>query len=491
MHLRKVPLLFLVIILITSIYGTYNIINNIFSKENMANIEGGNDTKSTSNKIIVEVPSDDYPDLQSAIDDIKQKNVNSGTKIEIQLLPGIYNYSDRVIADGLNIPLLNIRGREKTEIVATGVNSIKSHVFNIEYYENDFKKLNYHKVTYNVSSVEGIKPGQFVIIKEVQGDAKKYLHQGVWEIIDVDKLNNQITTLNTSNLTPPKTITSASMTIPKTVIRWTNKTTAFLADHNTSIGTIDNVVFVGTGRPETDNRRGVNGWDMVGGKGGVTGLISRNSSTLSLGKNFAISSFSGSNIYATHNAQINAANAVSSSAARVGFGSASGSSLQVSGAISTGNLLDGIIAQDNSFTFAKNVISSGNHRHGFISSGNGNVNSDNSIAIGNRYSGAVATGSFISANGLTSINNGENGLWVYNGGNSRAVGITAKFNQKYGVIAQTNSHITATDLYALNNGLNDIYAGITSNILVTGYQGNPTFKPNINQLQKDGSIIKN
>lgn len=442
-------------------------------------------------KLYIEVPSDKYPNLQIALDDLRLKSFERGSNLEIRLKPGVFDYNEQVIVDGLNAPYLDIKGKEKIEINTSGVHSVTSHTYNIEYYDNVFKKLNYHKVTYNVPSIKGIRKGQFVIIKDTEGATNHSYHQGVWEIIDVDTNNNRMTILHTGHLPPPNDI-SGSMIIPQTVIRWVNNTTAFLADRNTTLGTIDNVVFVGAGRPENDpaSGRGPANWDMVGGKGGVTGLISRDSSTLKLGANFAITSFSGSNVYATQSAQIDANSSVSSSAARVGLGAASGASMQVNKSIASGNLLDGILAQDNSFTFAKSAISVGNHRHGFVSSGNSNVNSDNAIAMGNRYSGGVAIGSFLSANGILSFYNGENGLWVYNGGKSRAVGAQVKSNKKYGIIAQTGSHITASKISAFQNHKIDIVAVDMSNILVTGYLGSPTFRPQVDTVEKDGSFIK-
>jgi hypothetical protein len=441
------------------------------------------------NVLTLKVPSKNYPTLQTALDDLKLKTVEGNSKIKILLKPGIYNYTKQVKVDGLNASFVDIKGIDPIQIKANGVHSISKHTFRIEYYANDFKNLNYHKITYNVSSVDGIIPGQFVIIKNTSGSENHYYHQGVWEIIDVDSKNNRITILHTGHSLPPKEVT-ASLTIPRTVIRWINNTTAFLADHNTSLGLIDNVIFIGTGRPEEKSGRSTKGWDMVGGNGGVTGLIARNGSSLTLGSNFGISSFSGSNVYATQNAHINAQNSVSSSSARVGFGASSGGTIQAVGAITSGNLLDGFVAQDNSFAFVKSAISVGNHRHGYVASGNGTVNSDQGMALGNRFSGAVAISSMVNANGLIVNNNGENGLWVYNGGKARAVGLIAKQNKKYGVFAQTGSHITASKVKASGNYLSDICALDMSNIFAKGYQGPTTFQPNLNETSRDGSYIK-
>lgn len=440
----------------------------------------------------IEVPSAKYPDLQSALDDLQSKKIDRGSTLEIRLLPGIYDYTSQVALDGLQIPFVNIKGTEKINITTSGVYSISSFTYNIEYYAGDFKNLNYHKVTYNVSSVVDVQVGQFAIIKGTAGATNHEYHQGAWEIINVDSVNNRITVLHTGHSAPPTTMT-ANITIPKAVIRWISNTTALLADRNSTLGTIDNVVFVGCGRPETsvDGYRGVNKWDMVGGAGGVTGLIARDSSTLKLGSDFAITSFSGGNAFATQSAQIDADNVVSCSSARQGFGSASGSSVQLSGAIATGNLLDGIIGQDISFVFAKSAISCGNHRHGFIASGGGNVNADNGKAIGNRYTGAVAIASTITVNNTTTSNNGEHGLYVYNHGRARAVGIISKSNAQYGLIAQTGSHITASNVDASGNTTFDIYAVDMANLLITGYTGAPTIFPIANCIYIDGSFIKN
>ncbi|PLS01501.1 hypothetical protein [Neobacillus cucumis] len=446
----------------------------------------------SGNRLFINVPSKNYPTIQTALDDLKLKKVERGSKIEISLKPGIYDYKEQLLADGLNASLVDIKGQEPIKITSSGVHAISHHTFKIEYYANDYKNLNYYDITYNVSSVVGITPGQFVIIKNTSGAANHYYHQGAWEITDVDSKNKRITVLYTGNSLPPKEV-KAAMTIPKTVIRWTKNTTALLADHNTSLGSINNVVFVGTGRPEKDQstRRSVKGWDMVGGHGGVTGIIARNGSEVTLGSNFAISSFSGSNVYATQSAHIDAKESVSSSSGRVGFGASSGASIQVVGAIASGNLLDGIVAQDNSFAFAKTALSIGNHRHGFVASGNGTVNSDLGKALGNLYSGAVSIGSTMNANSLVANNNGENGLWVYNGGKARAVGLITKFNKKYGLVAQTGSHITASNVNTSGNSIKDIYALDMSNILVSGYVGPSTFEPPLNITSKDGSYIKN
>nr|WP_058959479.1 phage tail protein [Type-E symbiont of Plautia stali] len=459
-------------------------VRGMMNKDDSSNVLsylGMGDVLPKQQDISINVPGD-FPSVSAALKSLRNKrfpavsvviNVSAGIYTEAETLPTAHVDGDRVSIVG-----------KYDDLAVSSVNSVTAGKFTVRHWDGVTRDLNYHTVT---GTVSGKVPavGEFVLIQSGAGNDKAEYHVGAWEVTAV--AGNQVTWVTTLNAAPPSGAVTLSGKILRSVIRFADGAkgpTAIRVESSLSLGLIDGLAIVGAATPVVmSGGRSQANYDVYGDAGGNTGVVSRDGGVVNIGSNFGISGFSGSNVYANRNGTIIvAAGAASSNSARNGWGSASGT-MQCTGAISSGNLIDGFIAQDTAFTFATSAKSFGHHRHAYIAAGGGSVHLTGSVGKGSLGNGLEVINSQALANNAVLQDNTGKAINLV-GGAIRAPscdlrnnnGVTCSLN---GSLNITSSNLDGVTVTAESGGYID----------VTGYNGTATMLPVVNHYAKFGEFI--
>ena len=365
-------------------------------------------------------------------------------KLNVTVAEGVYSLDSTIDMSGGEISSLTLNGSISEEVNATAA-SVSSSTFSVVHWDGITKNLNYSLVTFTLDSVpEGTAAGMFATVYNATGDVR---FNGCWEITAVS--GSTITVLVMSN-SAPANFMSAKLKIIKTVLKFLDLDAnpagvVGLRLGNASEVALDNVVFVGAGRPvASEDGRGPTRYDSPGGAGpngtsGVTGIDAEKCGILELGSFFAISGFSGTNISIGSSGGI--FNGFSCGAGRNGIGIAFTAGTQCLGSTCAGNLIDGYVIQDNSSVLAKNALSIGNYRHGFIATMGSEINSSNCTADFNGGDGLSATGCAVNFTNGTSLLNSQYGIHATNGAIISCRDIACRGNTLGGVYAISSSSV--------------------------------------------------
>lgn len=437
---------------------------------------------------------------QSTIDTffrgLNRITIDPASAVNVIIAAGLYTFEQVIAVRGRDLSRLTMSGAAPIPIQINRVISAQSSTFSIVHWDKATRPLNYHVVEYAISSVAGVQAGQFLIVETTTGRGDHQCHRGAWEIVDIDPSRNRIRVLMTTHSAPPTDgVTCGGVVLPS-VIRFTDGTamgkSALICESGAALGRIDNLAFVGTGRPEPDaSGRGPNGYDCPGGAGGVTGLIVRDNSTLELGNRFAISGFSGTNASANRSGTL-VTSGYSCNAARNGWSAAGASFLQAEEAVASGNLIDGFISQDTSFNFCISSLSIGNHRHGYISANNGSLNAEVTRSIGNRGDGYSCLLSRMNIIRAIAKGNSGSGLRAGNASNVRGTEFVSKGNALHGIRLDGASTFEGSLSDVSGNRETDYVAVGKSLATVIDFDmsGSPSFAPPANVISSDGSLIR-
>lgn len=428
----------------------------------------------------IHVPSD-YSSLSEALLSLHDKRFPD-TKVNITVAPGLYTESATLPSSHIDGENINITGNTQV-FTASRVNSVVAGTFSVKHWDGVVKNLNYHIVT---ATVTGNIPqvGEYVLVRGASGADTAEYHLGVWEVTSVT--GNQVTWLTSLNSAPPVGDISLTGSILKTVIHFLDSAkgpTAVQVENSLSLGMINGIAFVGAARPLASGSRGPDKYDVFGGDGGNTGIVARDGGVLNLGSDIGVSGFSGSNVYANRSGTIVVGiGAASSNSARNGWGSASAVT-QCQGVISSGNLIDGVIAQDTGFTFAIQSRSYGNHRHAYVASGGASLNMTNSVGRGNIGNGIENINSTVLANGCVirdnvgmAINNTAGQTRMPNSDLRNNSGVICSL---HGSLNITSSNLDGVSVRADSGGFID----------VTGATGVATYTPVRNHYSIFGGFI--
>ncbi|CNE35470.1 phage tailspike protein [Yersinia intermedia] len=429
----------------------------------------------------INVPAD-YPSISSALMSLRDRRFPSVT-VTINVAAGFYAESATLPSshvDGENISILGLTD----DFSVTSISAVVAGTFSVKHWDGVVKDLNYYTVTANVS---GAIPtvGQYVLVRSAVGVDAEY-HLGVWEVTAVS--GSQVTWLTSLHSAPPSGAVALSGKILRSVIQFLDAAkgpTAIQVENSLSLGLIDGLAIVGACRPTVSGSRGPSKYDVFGGDGGNTGVVARDGGVLNIGSNVGISGFSGSNVYANRSGTIVVGiGAASSNSARNGWGSAS-AVIQCQGVISSGNLIDGIIAQDTGFTFATQSKSFGNHRHAYISAAGASLNMTNSSGRGCLGNGlevinaqVLANTSVLTNNIGHAINNIASEIRAPSCDCRNSGGVTCSLS---GSLNITSSNLDGVTVNAISGGFID----------VTGYSGVATITPVVNHYSIFGGFVAN
>ncbi len=440
------------------------------------------DTMPAKADITLNVP-DDFSSLSEALMFLHDRRFPDYA-VTINVAAGIYTESATLPTahiDGENIAII---GAHDT-LSITSISSVTGATFSVKHWDGVTKNLNYQTVT-GTASGEVPAVGEFILIQSASGADTAEYHLGAWEVTAVS--GNQVTWITTLNAAPPSGAVTLSGRILRTVITFLDGAkgpTAIQVENSLSLGLVDGMAIVGAAAPVAIGNRGPANYDVYGGEGGNTGVVARDGGVLNLGSNIGVSGFSGSNVYANRSGTIVAGTgAASSNSARNGWGAAS-AVIQCASCIASGNLIDGIIAQDTAFTFATVSRSYGNHRHAYIAAAGASLNMTSSIGRGCIGSGMENINSQVLANGSVLTNN--TGPAINNtGGVIRAPSCDLRNNGGVSTGLNGSTNITSSNLdgvavTAISNGFID----------VTGYSGTPTLSPVVNHYSIFGGFIAN
>lgn len=418
-----------------------------------------------------------------------------GSSLAVTVGAGVVDCEEPILLVGTELDAVTINGATPIAVTISGVNGVSSSVFNVTHWDSVARDLNYHEVEYNVNTVTGVAVGQFLIVETTSTATDHELHRGAWEIIDVDSGNSRITVLHTGHTAPPSASFTGTGAVLPTVIRFLDGTakgfTALQAEDGAALGEIDDIAFVGTGRPVVDGDRGPSGYDVPGGNSGVTGIIARDNGTLEFGSRFVASGFSGTNAGANRSGSI-VTTGYSCNAARNGWLAAVASSVQAQAAVAAGNLIDGFIAQDTSYNFCSSSRAVGNHRHGYISSNNSSLNASSTISKGNRGDGHNCLLSAANVISAEASGNGGSGLSGTNGSNVRGTGYTATDNTGDGISLDGGSSGEFSNCDVHSNSGTDIEATGGSLLSIISHEtaNSPTYSQTLDVVAADGSLIR-
>ncbi|ARB84885.1 MULTISPECIES: tail fiber/spike domain-containing protein [Yersinia] len=430
----------------------------------------------------INVPAD-YPSISSALMSLRDRRF-PGVTVTINVSSGVYTESATLPSahvDGENISILG----QTDDFLATSISSVVAGTFSVKHWDGVVKNLNYHTVT---ATLSGPIPtvGQYLLVKSAAGADTAEYHLGVWEVTSV--AGNEVTWITSLHSAPPVGAMMLSGKILRSVVQFIDAQkgpTALQVENSLSLGLIDGLAIVGACRPTAYGSRGPSNYDVFGGDGGNTGIVARDGGVLNIGSTVGISGFSGSNVYANRSGTIVVGiGAASSNSARNGWGSAS-AVIQCQAAIASGNLIDGIIAQDTGFTFATQSKSFGNHRHAYISAAGASLNITNSSGRGCLGNGLEVINAQVLANTSVLTNNIGHAI---NNVASEIRAPSCDCRNSGGVICSLSGSLNITSSNLEGVTVNAISGGF---IDVTGYSGAATITPVVNHYSIFGGFVAN
>ena len=355
------------------------------------------------------------------------QKIRVSNSVKIDLPAGRIDLSDALIVSGSHD--VEITG-VTTQVTLQSCSGVESGSTIVEIYAGDFRSVSWYKATYQISDASLVDVGDFIGVPLSDGHES---HAGLFEVIAVD--GSSVTVFSTNQMPPTQGDVGVLATVFKTVIFGSGGATTFLFQQCNGFS-IRQCCFIGTASlVDMGDNRGPQNIDAVGGKG-VTGVISRDGSDVYL-TSCAIYGFSGSNAFSNDNGQLNLTDCFVSMSSRQGIGAAA-SVTNCTNSISSGNVLDGAVAQNSAGLFGS-LVTTGNFRHGVIVSGCSSANLSSLSSEFNTDSGVVSTGSslFLCSNCKVK-NNSEKGIWSYAFGSVVCVGAQISDNL-VGVEADTGA----------------------------------------------------
>lgn len=335
-------------------------------------------------------------------------------------------------------------------------------------------------VPLTVASGTGIAANDYVILRNVTGTGRFRLFAGLCKVTSV--VSNTVTITNTAKNAawPTAALSTADITVIKTVITYTG-CDGFKIDG--PLGSLNNIAIVGDKTASTIG--------MIAKRAGEGG---KGNSYVYCGSSFGISGFGDGGVYAQYNGNIDAPylavadcliynvhaqhngaimmnGGISSGSTEAGISAHSGGSVSAETSIACGNGTYGIFAQPGGSILAPNAYTWANVSDGWRQAWGGNIRGQ---ALDSQYNGgnagfSIGGGSVVVPSAIASNNAGA-GLYAEGGATICASSATASSNGSYGMYCDgsvidapnsTTSSNTINGVTAMNNGtiLADALAG--------------------------------
>lgn len=462
----------------------------------------------------------DFPDLATAFEAMRQWPITTESPVTLMVQKGVHQATKGVVhaspQEGLHIT-----GVTKT-VTLTKCVSCEELTYTATVADNWKlgQQFKYHKVTWRLSSVEGLSVGEFILIRSgvsepwpmpssyydnsVFGDenatpeeiaaaesgrtryradwkawAEKvpfYLAYGAHEILSIDSADNQITVLSFNHTAVPTKFPDSpiSCTVVQSVIRYDssnvleNGTTAFVLNSGGYIGNIDNVAFVGRSFPYTYGNRGPYEYQEPVN---FYGMVSYSNTRAVFGANSVVCGFCADNLLIGGKCEF------------YGFTSNSWGhnitifqhgAMRLDNCVSHGGWLDGVCCQDGGQIAYSRLYLIGNSRAGITFSqgcATAACNFTTAVFNGTKITGAEGTGIEGSAAGISILGGAimvaNNSLSAHNVGFgisvNHAASATVRFarvfnNSAYGLRALAGASVSADQGSFYNNAIGQGFA---------------------------------
>ena len=448
-------------------------VTGVTVKNALDNLDTGKSSViSVNTTYTVKASGGDFTTIQSALDSLKSKWINSDVTVTISVDAGLFTHTSTILFRHPQGNRINIVGATPVITTLTSLVSFSGTTGN-------------YSVTLNVADTTGMVVGEYCIIRGATGTGEYRAVMGCWEITNIPS-GTQIVVKNTYRKTvaPTLTITGGSLHCLKTILKFNGCDGLYPGN---ATGYIYNLALVGDGT----SKDGINITQRGYNYGNHIIYLGEPGGSFSLG----INGFGRYGIAQTSQADCWVISVAVSNCGSYGVYAYNQAKIAGNAIISSGNGNIGIYSTDGAYITCTNSFAIGNSTVGFYANNRAGINAENSEAVGNIYSGFQCLGtSHIYAKTSKSLNNGNHGYSSsYNGmihaQSSIATGNGTAINY-YGYWSSNGGHVRADSTTASGNFSGDYYAEHFSFIKVTGYVGAPTFSPLVDTMGNGGSIIR-
>lgn len=395
------------------------------------------------------------------------------------LLSGRHDNLLKPLVYGRVLGNLTLQGELPTPVNVLSASIFSSGTFQTEYYFGDFRSAKYQFVDIVLSGQAQI--GNMLLIRANQKELS-----GCFEVIAVPAPNTARVLMTAQGTLNVSTFTGTAK-ILTTVLQFSN---IRAIDSANGLVLLKNIGILGACYPMENGARS-NIYDPSGAGVGVTGIVARDGGTIRA-IDSGVSGFSGTQVAGVDGGQVDWTQGFVSCGGRNGL-SASYGKLTAGGGVSSQNLLDNFIAQDQSFAFAVGAISAHSGRHGYISSANSTINLTNGFGHWNGFldptngDGASAASANLTVIGASLKNNSSAGLRAIGSSDVRGTSADIQSNN-YGIISDTEAHVIVSGTVANNTTWDALarYGGKIDAIGVTITKSSPP----VNQMDGAGSMVQ-
>lgn len=373
---------------------------------------------------------------------------------------------------------LTLKGDSPVTLNVLSASISSASTFSVEYYAGDFRPAKYQFVDVLLSGP--VQVGNMLLLRANQIELS-----GCFEVVGVPAANTARVLMLAQGALDVSAFTGSAKVLT-TVIQFANITPIDVSGGNLML---INIGILGPCYPIVNGARS-NVYDPRGATG-VSGIVARNGGIV-LGVDSGISGISGTQLVGVDSGEIDWSGSFVSCGGRNGI-SASFGKLTFGGGVSTQNLLDNVITQDQSFGFATSSISAHAGRNGYISSTNSTCNLASSNSQQNGFmdptngDGASASSANLTVIGCVIKNNANAGVRGVGSADVRGTGVTIQGNS-YGLIMDTASHALVTGTINSNN-VTDLLARNRGKIEAIGVT-HTTSNPPVNLTDGTGALVQ-
>ncbi len=382
----------------------------------------------------ISVP-DVEPTLEAALRRAAALRAAPGAITEIVLAPGRYDHDRPVVLREAFTDQVRIRGAEGIVGAINAVETISG-------------PLGAYAVTLAVDDVEGVEKGAYAIVYDTKGTGPHEVHQGCWEIIDVDGSGPRITLLNTCQheAISDSSVERARFVVLRTVLKFRNcdgvrvEGTRLRGLQDVAIVGDRQGAFCGLACAAPDDPKVDQDPSRMGGLSSIT-----------CSKFVGVNGFGEQGVVADGGSFIYARYVVSSNNGKRGFYSAVSSGIQARNAVGTGNGRDGAIADYGSALWASIGVWAGNGAHGLCAFNGGNIIADRSACVGNAQNGGDAQNGWLSLDRSRLAYNKGDGISLDYGAGGSVRGAVSSNNGRHGINLRTNASVRSRGFQSVDN----------------------------------------